>query len=80
MSFHLYQIANLITRINLEKSQDLQLIFETKNKVAHMGDSSNIVDKIIRVKTILEQAEGNAGEIFVNMDLNKENPMFRQSV
>ena len=74
------EIANLITRIDIENIQNLKLSFESKNKVAYLGDSSNLVDKIIRVKMILEQEEGNSGEIFVNMDLNKENPIFRQSV
>lgn len=74
------EIASLITRIDIENIQNLKLCFETKNKVAYIGDGSNLVDKIIRVKKILEQEEGNGGEIFVNMDLNKENPIFRQSV
>ena len=74
------EISNLITRIDIENIQNLKLSFESKSKVAHLGDSSNLVDKIIRIKMILEQEEGNSGEIFVNMDLNKENPIFRQSV
>ena len=74
------EIASLITRIDIENSQNIKLAFETKNKVAHLGDGSNLVEKIIRVKMILEQEEGNSGEIFVNMDLNKENPIFRQNV
>ena len=64
----------------MESIQNIKLIFEGENKVAHIGDGSNLMDKIIRVKTIIEQEKGNPGEIFVNMDLNKENPIFRQSV
>ena len=74
------EIANLIARIDIENIQNLKLSFESKNKVAYLGNSSNLVDKIIRIKMILEQEEGNSGEIFVDMDLNKENPIFRQSV
>ena len=29
---------------------------------------------------VLEENESKAGEIFVNMDLNKENPIFRERV
>ena len=74
------EIATLITRIDIENIQNLKLGLETEDKVAYLGDSSNLVDKIIRVKMILEQEKQNGGEIFVNMDLNKENPIFRQRV
>ena len=74
------EISNYVTRIDIENIQNIKLIFESKNKTAYIGDDSNLLDKIVITKKILEEEEGNAGEIFVNMDLNKGNPMFRQSV
>lgn len=73
-------IDSLITRIDIGEKEDIKLIFETKQKTAYLGDSSNLNTKILTIKSILEKEEGKAGEIFVNMDLNKENPMFRERV
>ncbi len=69
-----------ISRIDIENIDNIKLIFEQTNKVAYIGDNSNLLDKIIMIKKIIEQEGTNAGEIFVNMDLNKENPIFRQTV
>jgi len=74
------EISNIITRIDIENKQNIKLIFEEKNKIAYLGDGTNLIDKIPLVKKILEENEGKAGEIFVNMDLNKENPVFRERV
>lgn len=74
------QIDNIITRIDIENSQNFKLIFDTKEKIVNLGDNSNMNTKILTIKAILEKEEGKAGEIFVNMDLNKENPVFRERV
>ena len=74
------ELTSLITRIDIENKENIKLIFETKDKVAYLGDNSNLIDKIPLVKKILEENEGKAGEIFVNMDLNKSNPIFRERV
>lgn len=74
------EISSLITRIDIENKQNIKLIFETKDKVAYLGDATNLIDKIPLIKKILEDNESKAGEIFVNMDLNKENPIFRERV
>lgn len=74
------QIDNIITRIDIENSQNFKLIFDTKEKIVYLGDNSNMNTKILTIKAILEKEEGKAGEIFVNMDLNKENPVFRERV
>ena len=74
------QIDNLITRIDMENKEDFKLIFETEAKTAYIGDTTNLITKIPTIKLILEEEQGKAGEIFVNMDLNSEYPIFRQSV
>lgn len=74
------ELSSLITRIDIENKQNIKLIFETKEKIAYLGDNTNLIDKIPIIKKILEENEGIPGEIFVNMDLNKENPIFRERV
>lgn len=74
------EIENLITRIDIENEKDIKLIFETEGKTAYIGDATNLITKIPTIKLILEDAKGKEGEILVNMDLNNEYPIFRQSV
>ena len=73
-------ISNIITRIDIEDEENYKIIFETKEKTAYLGDNSNLNTKILTIKVILEKNEGIAGEIFVNMDLNTNYPIFRERV
>lgn len=74
------EISNLISRIDIESEQNYKVIFESKDKTAYLGDGTNLNTKILNVKAILEKTEGLPGEIFVNMDLNNDYPVFRQRV
>lgn len=74
------EIGDLITRIDISNDKNYTLIFETKEKTAYLGDASNLSTRILKLKKILENEEGNAGEIFIDMDLNTSNPIFRQRV
>ena len=73
-------IAGLITRIDIENKKEVKLIIESKGKTAYIGDDKNLNDKLSLVKGIMEKTEGQAGEIFVNGDLNSEYPVFRERV
>lgn len=73
-------IYTIITGIDISNKENIKLIFETEEKVAYLGDSSNMSTKILMIKSILEKEEGKAGEIFLNFDLNKKNPIFRERV
>ncbi len=74
------ELSNLITRIDISKPKNIKLIFEKQEKTAYLGDNTNLNTKILTIKSILEKEEGKAGEIFVNIDLNKENAVFRERV
>lgn len=74
------EIANLITRIDIENSKNYKIVFESEQKVAYLGDETDLNTKILSIKSILEKEKNVAGEIFVNMDLKKNYPTFRQSV
>jgi len=45
-------IANLITKIDISNNTDYKIIFETEQKTAHIGDSSNINNKMRLYKII----------------------------
>ncbi len=74
------EMESYITRIGIEDDNDYKLVMEEEQKIVHMGDNTNLSDKMLNVKAILEKEKGIAGEIFVNIDLNNEYPMFRQNV
>lgn len=73
-------IANLITRIDIENEQNYKILFESEEKVAYIGDGTDLSTKILSIKSILEKEKGIAGEIFVDMDLKNNYPTFRQNV
>lgn len=74
------EISGLISRIDIANKQNYKIVFESENKVAYFGDSTDINTKILSIKSILEREKDVAGEIFVNMDLKTGYPTFRQSV
>lgn len=73
-------IYTIITGIDIVNAENIKLIFESEDKVAYLGDSSNMNTKILMIKSIIEKEKGNPGEIFLNFDLNKKNPIFRERV
>lgn len=74
------EIESIITRIDIEDEENFKIIMETKEKTAHLGEASNLNTKILTIKAILEKTEGKAGDILVNMDLNREYPVFKERV
>lgn len=74
------EIASLITRIDIENKNNYKILFETEQKVAYLGDETDLNTKILSIKSIIEKEKGIAGQIFVNSDLKDNNPVFRQNV
>jgi len=74
------EIGGLITRIDIENKNNYKILFETEQKVAYLGDETDLNTKILSIKSIIEKEKGVAGEIFVNSDLKDNNPVFRQNV
>lgn len=59
-----------ITNINIEDENNFIITMESESKLVHFGDSSNINDKFIMLKAVIEDNVGVKGEIFVK-DLNR---------
>ena len=49
---------------------DYSIYMEEERKTVHLGDASNLSNKILYVMAILEQEKDVEGEIFANGDLN----------
>lgn len=73
-------IGSLITRIDIQNSENYMIQFEGEGKVAYLGNATDLSTKMLTIKAILERETGIEGEIFVDMDLKTNNPVFRQRV
>lgn len=74
-------IKENITKIDIGDKDDYKIYFDGLGKMAHLGDSTSINDKMTYIKKILEVESNYEGEIFVNVNLNNgEYPHFRERV
>lgn len=74
------EIADLITSIDITNSNNYILNLQTEQKTVYLGDCSYIETRMGLVQKILSLEKGVKGEIFVNRDVNKYDPYFRESV
>ena len=74
------EIFDKITGIDIRNKSDYEIEMENEQKTAHLGDCSMLEERILWVKTILNETKDLQGEIFVNMNLNSDRPFFRERV
>lgn len=74
------EIIHLITRIDIQDEKNYTLYLDGEQKIAYLGDGSDLNIKILYIKTIVEKEKGVEGEIFLNIDINEKNVVFRQKV
>ena len=74
------EIFDLITAIDISNQNDYKIIMDKEEKTIYLGDCSMLEERLIWAKTIINKEKGIPGEIFVNMNLNSENPYFRERV
>lgn len=73
------QIANLITKIDVSNEKDYTIYLDTEEKVAYLGDGSELNTRFLYVKKLLEIRKGEPGQILVNGDLNTEYVYFKKN-
>lgn len=70
-----------IISVDITNKSDYTIYLEESMKKVHIGNTSNLSNKMLYILAIMEQEEGKEGEIFVNGDLNnKFQPYFREKV
>ena len=70
-----------VTSVDISNKNDYTIYLEEKKKKVHIGNTSNLSNKMLYILAIMEQEEGKEGEIYVNGDLNnKFQPYFREKV
>lgn len=70
-----------VTSIDVLNKNEYNIYIEEEQKTIHLGDATNLTNRMIRVQAILEAEKGIAGDIFVNGDFNnKFKAYFREKV
>lgn len=76
-----YDLDTKVTSIDMSNKNEYSIYLSEEGKKVHLGDSSNLSNKMLYVNAIIEQEKGKAGEIFANGDLNnKFRVYFRESL
>ena len=74
-------LIDKVTSIDISNKNDYIIYMESEQKNIHIGDISNISNKMLYIIAILEQEKGKSGDIFVNGDLNNDfRPYFREKL
>ena len=74
-----FEINELITRIDITDPLNYTLYLDGEGKTVYLGDAIDLNTKILPLTEILNQTKDKSGEIFLDMDLNEQNPRFRES-
>ena len=70
-----------VTSVDISNKNDYTIYLEEKKKKIHIGNTSNLSNKMLYILAIMEQEDGKEGDIYVNGDLNnKFQPYFREKV
>lgn len=70
-------LETLITKIDISNKQNYTLIMEKEQKVVYLGDASNLSNRMLYLKIILEKEKGIEGEVFIEGDLKTQKAFFR---
>ncbi len=75
------ELDTKVTSLDMSDKNEYSMVMESEKKTIHLGDGTNLSNKMLWVKSILEDNQGIEGDIFVNGDLNnKFKPRFRAKV
>lgn len=73
-------ISGLISRIDMTDDKNYIVYLDSEQKTVYLGDCSELNTRILCMKEIVKKETGIKGEIFIDGDLNINNPRFRESV
>lgn len=75
------ELDTKITYVDISNKNEYIIYLNEENKKIHLGDNSNLNNKMIYVVALIEEEKEKAGDIFVNGDLNnKFQPYFREKI
>ncbi len=76
-----YELDTKVKSIDISDKNEYSIYLEEEKKKIHLGDNTNLSNKMLYSNAIIEKEKGKAGEIFANGDLNsKFRVYFRESL
>lgn len=75
-----YEVNSFITKIDISDANNIKLILESEDKVAYLGNCSDLNARIQYMKEILNREKGKKGIMFINVNLSTEKVFFREDV
>lgn len=74
------EIDKLITQIDISDKNNYILDLSSEKKKIYLGDVTDLSTKVLWINKILKDEEKNEGIIYLNVNLNVEEPYFREKV
>lgn len=76
-----YDLDKKVSSIDITDSNDYIMEMDEEKKIIHLGNNSNLSNKMLYVPAILTENEGKEGTIYLNGDINGDfKPRFREKV
>ncbi len=76
-----YELDNKVTSIDISNKNEYSIYLEEERKKIHLGDTTNLSNKMLYANAIVQEEKEKTGEIFANGDLNnKFRVYFRESL
>ena len=76
-----YELDTKVSTIDITNKSDYILYMEEEKKIIHLGDETNLSNKMLYVPAILEENKDKEGTIYVNGDINNNfKPRFWEKV
>ena len=75
------QLEGKVTSIDISNKNEYSIYLAEEKKTIHVGEATNLSNKLLYVRAIIEDEKSKEGDIFVNGDINNGfNPYFRDKV
>ena len=76
-----YDLDKKVSSIDITDTNDYIMEMDEENKIVHLGNNSNLSNKMLYVPAILTENQGKEGTIYLNGDINGDfKPRFREKV
>lgn len=76
-----YELEKKVSSIDITNKNDYIMYMEEEKKTIHLGNDSNLTNKMLYVPSILKENQGKEGTIYLNGNINGDfKPRFREKV
>lgn len=74
-----YNLDTKVTSIDISNKNEYSIYLDEEKKRVHLGDTSNLSNKMLYVDAIIQKEKGKAGDIFIDVN-SKFKSYFRESL